>query len=224
MRKKILLVLLCIVLTGCIQSSQTMQERLDEKITAVSALPIPSASHRKPFYTYYTEPSIGHYRSTETSNEFSYQSTKFVMNLNVQAIMDSSTDIAQSIYTQQPIAKNTGSFQNMLDESVSYVCEIYQVDHHYAVFFTSSTVNLFGVTYAGDAIELAGKMYSIARSVIVRKDVVSQVYSHESAIDYEGEAINLYKDIAPEEGTLRELIEDKTHIDNKKDENKTTDN
>ena len=224
MGKKILTVLLCIVLTGCIQSSQTMQERLDEKITAVSALPIPSASHRKPFYTYYTEPSIGHYRSTETSNEFSYQSTKFVMNLNVQAIMDSSTDIAQSIYTQQPIAKNTGSFQNMLDESVSYVCEIYQVDHHYAVFFTSSTVNLFGVTDIGDAAELAGKMYSIARSVIVRKDVVSQVYSHESAIDYEGEAINLYKDIAPEEGTLRELIEDKTHIDNKKDENKTTDN
>ena len=224
MGKKMLLVLLCIVLTGCIQSSQTMQERLDEKITAVSALPIPSASHRKPFYTYYTEPSIGHYRSTETSNEFSYQSTKFVMNLNVQAIMDSSTDIAQSIYTQQPIAKNTGSFQNMLDESVSYVCEIYQVDRYYAVFFTSSTVNLFGVTYAGDATELTGKMYSIARSVIVRKDVVSQVYSHESAIDYEGEAINLYKDIAPEEGTLRELIEDKTHIDNKKDENKTTDN
>ena len=224
MGKKILTVLLCIVLTGCIQSSQTMQERLDEKITAVSALPIPSASHRKPFYTYYTEPSIGHYRSTETSNEFSYQSTKFVMNLNVQAIMDSSTDIAQSIYTQQPIAKNTGSFQNMLDESVSYVCEIYQVDHHYAVFFTSSTVNLFGVTEIGDATELAGKMYSIARSVIVRKDVVSQVYSHESAIDYEGEAINLYKDIAPEEGTLQELIEDKTHIDNKKDENKTTDN
>ena len=224
MGKKILLVLLCIVLTGCIQSSQTMQERLDEKITAVSTLPIPSASHRKPFYTYYTEPSIGHYRSTETSNEFSYQSTKFVMNLNVQAIMDSSTDIAQSIYAQQPIAKNTGSFQNMLDESVSYVCEIYQVDHHYAVFFTSSAVNLFGVTDIGDAAELAGKMYSIARSVIVRKDVVSQVYSHESAIDYEGEAINLYKDIAPEEGTLRELIEDKTHIDNKKDENKTTDN
>ena len=224
MGKKILLVLLCIVLTGCMQSSQTMQERLDEKITAVSALPIPSASHRKPFYTYYTEPSIGHYRSTETSNEFSYQSTKFVMNLNVQAIMDSSTDIAQSIYTQQPIAKNTGSFQNMLDESVSYVCEIYQVNRHYAVFFTSSVVNLFGVTDIGDAAELAGKMYSIARSVIVRKDVVSQVYSHESAIDYEGEAINLYKDIAPEEGTLRELIEDKTHIDNKKDENKTTDN
>lgn len=224
MGKKILTVLLCIVLTGCIQSSQTMQERLDEKITAVSALPIPSTSHRKPFYTYYTEPSIGYYRSTETSNEFSYQSTKFVMNLNVQAIMDSSTDIAQSIYTQQPIAKNTGSFQNMLDESVSYVCEIYQVNHHYAVFFTSSTVNLFGVTDIGDATELAGKMYSIARSVIVRKDVVSQVYSHESAIDYEGEAINLYKDIAPEEGTLRELIEDKTHIDNKKDENKTTDN
>ena len=224
MGKKILTVLLCIVLTGCIQSSQTMQERLDEKITAVSALPIPSASHRKPFYTYYTEPSIGHYRSTETSNEFSYQSTKFVMNLNVQAIMDSSTDIAQSIYTQMPIAKNTGSFQNTLDESVSYVCEIYQVDCHYAVFFTSSAVNLFGVTDIGDAAELAGKMYSIARSVIVRKDVVSQVYSHESAIDYEGEAINLYKDIAPEEGTLRELIEDKTHIDNKKDENKTTDN
>ena len=224
MGKKILTVLLCIVLTGCTVSSLSMQERLDEKITAVSALPIPSASHRKPFYTYYTEPSIGHYRSTETSNEFSYQSTKFVMNLNVQAIMDSSTDIAQSIYAQQPIAKNTGSFQNMLDESVSYVCEIYQVDHHYAVFFTSSTVNLFGVTDIGDAAELAGKMYSIARSVIVRKDVVSQVYSHESAIDYEGEAINLYKDIAPEEGTLQELIEDKTHIDNKKDENKTTDN
>ncbi len=224
MGKKILLVLLCIVLTGCRESSLSMQERLDEKITAVSALPIPSASHRKPFYTYYTEPSIGHYRSTETSNEFSYQSTKFVMNLNVQAIMDSSTDIVQSIYTQQPIAKNTGSFQNTLDESVSYVCEIYQVDRYYAVFFTSSTVNLFGVTYAGDAAELAGKMYSIARSVIVRKDVVSQVYSHESAIDYEGEAINLYKDIAPEEGTLQELIEDKTRIDNKKDKNKTTDN
>ena len=62
MGKKILTVLLCIVLTGCMQSSQTMQERLDEEIAAVSALPVPSASHRKPFYTYYTEPSIGHYR------------------------------------------------------------------------------------------------------------------------------------------------------------------
>ena len=224
MGKKILLVLLCVLLTGCAQSNLSMQERLEQQITAVSALPIPSASHRKPFYTYYTEPSIGHYRSTETSNEFSFQSTKFVLNLNVQAIMDSSTDITQSIYTQKPIAIYSGSFQNMLDETVNYVCEIYQVDRYYAVFFTSSTVNLFGVTYAGDAAELAGKMYSIARSVVVRKDVVLQVYSHESAIDYEGEAINLYKDIAPEEGTLQELIEDKTHIDNKKDENKTTDN
>ena len=224
MGKKILLVLLCVLLTGCVQSNLSMQERLEQQITTVSSLPIPGASHRKPFYTYYTEPSIGHYRSTETSNEFSFQSTKFVMNLNVQAIMDSSTDITQSIYTQKPIAIYSGSFQNMLDETVNYVCEIYQVDRYYAVFFTSSTVNLFGVTYAGDAAELAGKMYSIARSVIVRKDVVLQVYSHESAIDYEGEAINLYKDIAPEEGTLQELIEDKTHIDNKKDENKTTDN
>lgn len=224
MGKKILTVLLCIVLTGCAQSNLSMQERLEQQITTVSSLPIPGASHRKPFYTYYTEPSIGHYRSTETSNEFSFQSTKFILNLNVQAIMDSSTDITQSIYTQKPIAIYSGSFQNMLDETVNYVCEIYQVDRYYAVFFTSSTVNLFGVTYAGDAAELAGKMYSIARSVIVRKDVVLQVYSHESAIDYEGEAINLYKDIAPEEGTLQELIEDKTHIDNKKDENKTTDN
>ena len=224
MGKKILLVLLCVLLTGCAQSNLSMQESLEQQITTVSSLPIPGASHRQTFYTYYTEPSIGHYRSTETSNEFSFQSTKFVMNLNVQAIMDSSTDITQSIYTQKPIAIYSGSFQNMLDETVNYVCEIYQVDRYYAVFFTSSTVNFFGVTYAGDATELAGKMYSIARSVIVRKDVVLQVYSHESAIDYEGEAINLYKDIAPEEGTLQELIEDKTHIDNKKDENKTTDN
>ena len=97
-------------------------------------------------------------------------------------------------------------------------------NHHYAVFFTSSAANLFGVAQVGNAVELAGKMYSIARSVIVRKDVVLQVYTHESAIDYEGEAINLYKDIAPEEGTLQELIDDKTRIDNKKDKSKTTDN
>ena len=49
------------------------------------------------------------------------------MNLNVQAIMDSSTDIAQSIYTQKPIAKNTGSFQNTLDESVSYVLSLIHI-------------------------------------------------------------------------------------------------
>ena len=101
MGKKILLVLLCVLLTGCAQSNLSMQERLEQQITTVSSLPIPGASHRKPFYTYYTEPSIGHYRSTETSNEFSFQSTKFVLNLNVQAIMDSSTDITQSIYTQK---------------------------------------------------------------------------------------------------------------------------
>ena len=224
MGKKILLVLLCILLTGCAQSNLSMQERLEQEITTVSSLPIPGASHRKPFYTYYTEPSIGHYRSTETSNEFSFQSIKFVLNLNVQAIMDSSTDITQSIYTQKPIAIYSGSFQNMLDETVDYVCEIYQVNHDYAVFFTSSVANLFGVAQAGNAAELAGKMYSIARSVIVRKDAVLQVYTHESAIDYEGEAINLYKDIAPEEGTLQELIDDKTRIDNKKDKSKTTDN
>lgn len=224
MGKKILLVLLCVLLTGCAQSNLSMQERLEQEITTVSSLPIPGASHRKPFYTYYTEPSIGHYRSTETSNEFSFQSTKFVLNLNVQAIMDSSTDITQSIYTQKPIAMYSGSFQNMLDETVGYVCEIYQVNHDYAVFFTSSAVNLFGVAQVGNAAELAGKMYSIARSVIVRKDVVLQVYTHKSAIDYEGEAINLYKDIAPEEGTLQELIDDKTRIDNKKDKSKTTDN
>lgn len=210
MGKKILLVLLCVLLTGCAQSNLSMQERLEQQIITVSSLPIPGASHRKPFYTYYTEPSIGHYRSTETSNEFSFQSIKFVLNLNVQAIMDSSTDITQSIYTQKPIAIYSGSFQNMLDETVDYVCEIYQVNHDYAVFFTSSSVNLFGVAQVGNAAELAGKMYSIARSVIVRKDVVLQVYTHKSAIDYEGEAINLYKDIAPEEGTLQELIDDKT--------------
>ncbi len=44
MGKKILAILLCIVLTGCTKSSQAMQERLDQEIATVSALPIPSAS------------------------------------------------------------------------------------------------------------------------------------------------------------------------------------
>lgn len=223
MKKILLAIILSATLFGCADHSVSLQEQLDQQIQVIDQLPIASANYRKPFYTYYTEPSIGHYQSSDTYNAFTYQSMRFVMNLNVTAIMNASQQPQQSS-TLEPIAIKQGEMMNIQGTLIPYTIEIYQFNRKSVVYMTTSELNFFGIVDTGDASTLAGKMYSIARSVTIRKDAVLRVYSKQPAISYEGEAINLYRDIAPEEGTLQDLIHDKSRIDTSKDRSTSDEN
>jgi hypothetical protein len=73
---------------GCADSENTLAQSVQDSLSRVLNQTAAKANHSKEYYSYYIEPSVGRYSSTKTGNIFSYQGTKFAMNLNVAEIIN----------------------------------------------------------------------------------------------------------------------------------------
>ena len=86
--KKVLAVLL-LLLTGCsISRSEESEKKMEDDIEAVLSADYDQPNYTKEYYAYYLPPDIGRYSGDALSNTFNYAGTSFIMNLNVDSILD----------------------------------------------------------------------------------------------------------------------------------------
>lgn len=211
------LMLTAVLLSGC-ASSASLAERMQNNIDAVLAQNVSQAGHNKTYYSYYIEPSVGRFSGNETGNVFSYEGTKFLMNLNVPSIVneqtypDSDSDGIETI--SSPMLTKDGTYSDSEGVIHEYHLRIYQQNQVYLTLLNTDTVNFYSLSDAWKTVDLAAEMLKIARTVEVKTDAVLAAYTNSQKLDYKTEKIQLYNEIVPESGSITELINDTNTIGN----------
>lgn len=212
--KKGILIVVCLLLMGCtIQTNVNLQDKITQAIQKTSNETIHSSNMNKPYYSYYLPEHIGRLTSTQSGSILNDRGRKFIMNLNVASIVNTSyyTDVETSINTDDlnnPVVSIDGEYIDGEDTTHAYHVSVYQVDTQYLLEFTSNTVQFYSISDALSTIELVEDMYIIARSIKVDTNEVLAAYSNKDTIDYQSEKIELFEQLVPESGRVEELFED----------------
>ncbi|MBP3892152.1 MAG: hypothetical protein J6D29_08255 [Solobacterium sp.] len=211
MKKTILILFLLSCLCGCTKVTSTMQAQLESKLNAMSLLDADAPIYNHRYYLYYKEPMIGKISSDITSNIFTYEGTRFVMNLNVPAIInnryypDGSAEI-EGLKGLEPAAKHNGVLKDHLGEEHPYEVKIYELGKQEITVFSTDLVDFYAVNAEKNGPHLAGAMYRIARSLTVDKELILADFSNRKTISNVRKKLELFQNIAPESGVIDELF------------------
>lgn len=211
--KRIASAVICFALmsaAGCADAKNTLVQSVQDSLSHVLSQTAAKANHSKEYYSYYIEPSVGRYSSTKTGNVFSYQGTKFAMNLNAAEIInakyypeqssDSSNAVKDAVIELKGIYIDTEQIQRAY-----HIC-MYQDGTKMLILLNTDTVSFCGISEQAQAASLAGEMLKIARSVEIDADEIALAYTNHKTLDYKTEKIQLFNEVVPESGTISDLI------------------
>jgi hypothetical protein len=230
--KKCLLPILCIlILTGCSSSSTAydLQDGLNRNIKNAEEGEASEASFHKQYYSYYTQPGIGHFESTQYANVFSLDGNRFLMNLNISSVInqkyyEDADSGSEELSVQKASAEADGIFKDIKGNKHSWKAAVYQASNDkYMTCLYTDTVYFYAVSDGISAVRMAGEMLSIARSVTVDTKAVAAAYSNKETVQYSGEKMDLFDSIAPESGRVSELFKDSGEQTQQKNSSSDTD-
>ncbi len=205
-RVKRLAVWLCIALCGCAPKQIDVQTKLNEAIASEQALTPHRPSYNKKYYSYYIEPSTGRLDASASSNLFAYGSSRFLMNLNVEAVQSGQ---AVSLHSpQSALASAEGSYIDEAGSEHPFAAAVYEEGGRAVSILHTAYMDFCGIGYLSDAPGLIGQMLKIARTVRVSSEAVAEDFRARDQITYEGTTVQLFDYIAPESGSIEELFMD----------------
>ena len=214
---RILLVLLFALLCGCVKAEGSVQDQLNARVNAAMARPAMNPSFTHGFYSYYKEPSIGRISSEKTSNVFRMNDAKFVMNLRVSKIINARyyRTAASSEATPEGLkllAQFDGEITDYRNEPHPYTISLYELEKKVYTIAESDAMEFFAITSPLEALQLAEVVTFMARCVNVDRDAVIDAYSSRQNIDYSRKRLELFQNIAPENGAIEELFENHSNF------------
>jgi hypothetical protein len=203
---------------GCTDSGNTPAQSVQASLSRVLSQTAAKANHSKEYYSYYIEPSVGRYSSTKTGNIFSYQGTKFAMNLNVAEIINAKYYPEQSLENSSAAKDAAIELQGTYIDSEqiqrTYRVCMYQDGTRILILLNTDTVSFCGISEQAQAPSLAGEMLKIARSVETDEEEIALAYTNHKTLDYKTEKIQLFNEVVPESGTISDLINETNTIGN----------
>ena len=211
--KKVMIVLAALVLlSGCTMYPADLSMTVNERLAEVQAEKADKPYYNSTYYYYYTEPSIGRIASDQTSNTFSLNGTRFVMNLNIPSIINNSyyqaaagseDDTASSMVAE---VETTGTYTDYDDDEHEYSVKIYNNDGNYYTIVSTPYMEFYAVSSKYESAELAGEMLRIARTIRIMSDHILADFSNRQVISYSRKKLELFQNIAPENGVVDELF------------------
>ena len=217
--KKIISGLLSIaLLSGCSAVYLSdLSGDVSRRVSDLMAQPVmrPTYSHR--YYDYYIDPSIGRVTSYATSNVFQMDGIEFIMNLNVARIIsgayyDRQTDWA-SVGRRLPETDLSGTYTDWNGEEHNYRIKIYLLGEKYYTLVDTDYVCFASISNRLQAARFAAQMLRIARTVRLHQATVLSTFSNRVIISGTRQRLNLFQQIAPENGAVEELF-DNTNFTN----------
>lgn len=217
---KRLIILFCVVLFGLSACSSITKDTLSAYLKS-AALEAETETVNtvtnisKTMYSYYLPPSIGRKTSTETSNILTSNGINILMNLDViDVISDSYYDTASKTRSFKTMLSTTddlitfdGSFTDGAGETVTYRVSILYVNDSLILLTLEAGYFIFtAITPISVSDEILYDMIRLARSCIVDSASVLLAYSTRESIDYKKETIDMFSQIAPESGTVLDMI------------------
>jgi len=221
MKKSLVLLLwLSITLSACQASSLSLPERYDAALA--EALEMPTAKHRsmnRELFSYYLPLHMGRQDATLTSVQLLSRSQTLVLSLDIINMLnqayyrDVSNPIRSALRRESAIYIQEGYFNRF--DSVRVPFMIIASELSDALVFLQLQTDTFIISSIHPqavSAELLIDMMSIARTTQVHRDLVVAQYSNRDVITYQRENLNIFSQIAPESGTVIDMITDPDSI------------
>ena len=212
--KKIVIFLLVILLSGCAGKGDLKQE-LDAVFSADSKVQTIRRNNYSSFIDYYVPSDTGELEGTKLSSNFSYNESRFVMDINVSGIINDRYyrnlkladegffDDARKVYARQ------SSYVDSDGSSHEYIYKVYEYDDRYLSYFASKELVFYGYATAADIVNLSSRILLMAKGATVRENDVIASYSSRNEIDYEKKQVNLFETIMPVNGNVNDFLVDR---------------
>lgn len=220
------LIFVFIVLFGLSACSQITSDNLSVYLKASaneaqSEAINPIANITKGLYSYYLPPHVGRKTSTETSTILLSNNVNILMNLDViDVISESYYDTSTTRSFKSMLAKTEnlttfdGRFTNAAGDEIAYRVSILPINDTMILLTLEGGYFIFtAITPIGVSNEILYDMIRIARSTTVNKPAVLLAYSTRESIDYKKETLDMFSQIAPESGTVLDMISGGKPID-----------
>lgn len=166
----------------------------------------------KQMYSYYLPPHVGRKNSTDISTILTSNNVNILMNLDViDVISDTYYDTSRSFKSMLAASKDLtnfeSSFVNKKGDPVTYRVSVLKVSDSLILLTLEGGYFMFtAITPLSLSSEILFDMITIAKSCEVNKDKVLLAYSTRESIDYKKETIDMFSQIAPESGTVLDMI------------------
>ncbi len=215
MKKLLFCLLACFMLCGCANITD-VQADLNERLASVNEIPVMATNFSHGYYAFYLQPKVGRLSSEKTTDVFTLNGTKFVMNLNVTSMINSAyytsaLDTAASYDSDTIIAMQEGSYIDNDGDTHDYTVHIYQLTSSYLTVFYSDVVEMYSFGSLLSELNIAEEMLRIARTVHYDKDEIVAAFSNRQTISYTRTKLELFQDIVPEDGAIQELFSTTTY-------------
>lgn len=220
--KKIILLLILLLLTGC--ASSNISANLDNLFSSIDNISNHSTNNILKYYSYYLPSDMGEKEVTSDSITLIYGESTIVMNLNIADIINeryySDVKLADDGFYNETnlVYENTGTY-TLKDETVKeYLYKLYDYNEYYALYLKTSDNVFYGNVAKGEVKEVTRHLLIIAKSISIESDLIVSDYSSKDIIDYQKKQLDLFNTQKPASGSLSEMLTDEATVGNQTDE------
>lgn len=203
-----------LLLSGCSTVSTTSLDRqLRQAVQRAAIVDYKAINNiQKTLYTYYLPPHIGRVQSTDTASILRSGNVNILMNLDVidviaDAYYDTKNVFKQLVAQSQSLVSFEGELINAQQKALPYKVTVISVGNQEVLLtLESGYFILTAITATVEAPDILEDMVILVRSAKVDKEQVLVAYSTREVVDYQQETIDLFEQIAPESGSVLDMI------------------
>lgn len=213
--------MILVVLAGCSDISvSSLNAQLRQAVQKAAEVQLSATNNiQKNLYTFYLPPHIGRVQSTETASILRVSNINLLMNLDVIDVIADTYYESENVFkklvaqTQSQVSFE-GTLTSVQQKPISYKVTVIDLGNREVLLtLEGGYFILTAIVPVADTATILEDMVLLVRSAIVDKKQVLVDYSTRESIDYQQETINLFEQIAPESGSVLDMIYGDNPID-----------
>ncbi|MCR4634203.1 MAG: hypothetical protein K5648_08770 [Erysipelotrichaceae bacterium] len=211
--KKIIVFFICILLSGCV-AQDDLSKRLDNVFASEQSTERIRRNSYSRYIDYYLPSGTGELEGDMLSSRFSYNSSNFVMDINISGIINEHYYKDQGMTDEgffdpsRLIYERNSTFVDADGVSREYSYRVYSYDRQYLTYFRSRELLFYGYASLSDLVDMTSRILMIAKSAAIRHNEVISAYSSKTEVDYEKKQVNLFETIMPVNGNVNDFMID----------------
>ena len=223
------LIVSLVVLTGCSDVTlSSLNSQLRAALERSSAIQLTATNNiQKNLYSFYLPPHMGRVQSTDTASILRVNNVNILMNLDVIDVIADTYYATKNVFKRlvaqsQSVVSFDGTLTTTQQKTIAYKVTVIDIGNNEVLLtLESGYFILTAIAPIAETSSILEDMVLLVRSARVDKDQVLVNYSTRESIDYQQETIDLFEQIAPESGSVLDMIGGESPIDWPEDEQPT---
>ncbi len=210
MKRLFLSLMILSALSGCVVNPNSIDQAVIESLKQAEREEISSnVNHTGSIFSYYLPSYIGKVQSTESSLVMSVHQERLVMNVDVISVVHASVDseLRTMFSVKEALFNYTSSFVDLKGFNQTYQLIVYPYNAKYFILLQTPEVIMSSQASLGNVMDIAYEMLKFVRTVSVSKQDVINAFSNREILNYQKTDLNMFAQLAPESGTVLDMIE-----------------